>query len=113
MLTRGLFRLHGLSASAAQNALEPRRSLHSGRQTAHAVFHAPKETRTASRTRTSPQLATAAKPTVITAAPSYREAKEGLADARHEYLLALGDLEKQPPTPRHGGVEPLRITVSA
>jgi predicted RNase H-like HicB family nuclease len=50
-------------------------------------------------------------PTVITAAPSYREAKEGLADALHEYLLALGDLEKQPPAPRHGDAEPLRITV--
>jgi predicted RNase H-like HicB family nuclease len=50
-------------------------------------------------------------PGVITAAPSYEEAKEMLADALHEYLRALGDLEP-PQTPRHGDPEPLRITVS-
>lgn len=52
-------------------------------------------------------------PTVITAAPSYEEAKEGLADALHEYLLALGDLEDGSVAPRHGEAEPLRLTVSA
>jgi predicted RNase H-like HicB family nuclease len=52
-------------------------------------------------------------PTVVTAAPSYEEAKAGLADALHEYLLALGDLEKRPAAPRHGDAEPLRVTVSA
>ncbi len=52
-------------------------------------------------------------PTVITAAPSYEEAKESLADALHEYLLAFGDLEKQPAAPRHGDAEPLCVTVSA
>jgi predicted RNase H-like HicB family nuclease len=52
-------------------------------------------------------------PTVITAAPSYEEAKEDLADALHEYLLALGDLEKPPAAPRHGDAEPLCVTVSA
>lgn len=52
-------------------------------------------------------------PTVITAAPSYKEAKEGLADALYEYLLALGDLEKRPAVPRHGDAEPFRVTVSA
>jgi predicted RNase H-like HicB family nuclease len=52
-------------------------------------------------------------PTVITAAPSYKEAKEGLADALHEYLLALGDLEKRPAVSRHGDAEPFRVTVSA
>lgn len=52
-------------------------------------------------------------PSVITAAPSYEEAKSGLADALHEYLLALGDLEKGRAAKHQGNPEPLRITVSA
>lgn len=51
-------------------------------------------------------------PGVITAASSRREAKEGLADALHEYLLALGDLERSAAGDRQGDAEPLRITVS-
>ncbi len=35
-------------------------------------------------------------PGVITAAPTAAEAKAMLADALHEYLLALGELEAQP-----------------
>jgi predicted RNase H-like HicB family nuclease len=51
-------------------------------------------------------------PSVITAAPSYEAAKQGLADALHEYLLALGDVETTSSTPRPGEVEPLQITVT-
>ncbi len=51
-------------------------------------------------------------PGVITAAPSYDEAKELLADALHSYLLALGDLEGSE-TPHRGEAEPLQLTVSA
>ena len=35
-------------------------------------------------------------PGVITAAPTAAEARAMLADALHEYLLALGELEGQP-----------------
>jgi predicted RNase H-like HicB family nuclease len=52
-------------------------------------------------------------PGVITAAPSYEEAKELLADALHTYLLALGDLEEESETPHGGAAEPLQLTVSA
>jgi predicted RNase H-like HicB family nuclease len=52
-------------------------------------------------------------PSVITAAPSYEEAKEGLVDALHEYLLALGDLERHPTEARQGDAEPLLVTVNA
>ena len=52
-------------------------------------------------------------PGVITAASSYGEAKELLADALRTYLLALGDLEEEPETPHRGDAEPLQLTVSA
>lgn len=52
-------------------------------------------------------------PSVITAAPSYDEAKENLADAFQEYLLALGELETKPEEDRHGNPEPLQLTVTA
>lgn len=52
-------------------------------------------------------------PGVITAGRSHDEAKDMLADALHTYLLALGDLERQPETTHSGEAEPLRITVSA
>jgi predicted RNase H-like HicB family nuclease len=48
-------------------------------------------------------------PGVITAAPSYAEAKEGLADALREYLLALaGDADAGPEDAER---ESLEITI--
>jgi predicted RNase H-like HicB family nuclease len=41
-------------------------------------------------------------PGVITAAPTQAEAKELLADALREYLLALGEAEAAPGTPAAG-----------
>jgi predicted RNase H-like HicB family nuclease len=52
-------------------------------------------------------------PSVISAAPTRRQAKNGLADALHEYLLALGDLERSAPGDRQGEAEPLRVTISS
>jgi predicted RNase H-like HicB family nuclease len=51
-------------------------------------------------------------PGVITAAPTEGEAKAMLADALHEYLLALGELEGRPDSDDGGSDHsPLAVTV--